>query len=150
MDPNLDAIRKVAPSTSIAPEHEMVVSEMIKEFVLTKGGPATYDPKFGLVEPRADVGIQKFRSEYHQIEEEEDTQTDLYPNYNVNKPNKLVFKYYQPTEQKPAHIPDSEANPGRWVFYDVDLDVVREELAKNIYMGAKDEKREEFAEREEF
>ena len=74
----------------------------------------------------------------------------MYPNYNVNKPNKLVFKYYQPTEQRPAHIPDSEANPGRWVFYDVDLDVVREELAKNVYMGAKDETREEFAEREEF
>ena len=82
--------------------------------------------------------------------EEEDTQADLYPNYNVDKPNKLVFKYYQPTEHRPANIPDREANPGRWVFYDVDLDVVREELAKNVFLGAKDETREEFAEREEF
>lgn len=73
LDPNLDAIRKVAPSLSIAPEHEILVSEMIKEYIQTKGGPATYDPQFRLVEPRADVGIQKFRSEYHQVEEEEDT-----------------------------------------------------------------------------
>ena len=150
LDPNLDAIRKVAPSITVAPEHEMVVSEMIKDFVQTKNGPATYTPQFGLVEARADVGIPKFRSEYFEKVEEEDTQVDLYPNFNVNKPNKLVFKYYQPTVQKPANIPDSEANPGRWVFYDVDLDVVREELAKNIFMGAKNETKEEFAEREEF
>ena len=47
-------------------------------------------------------------------------------------------------------MPMSEANPGRWVFYDVDLDAVRAELTTNIYMGAKDENREDFAEREEF
>ena len=47
-------------------------------------------------------------------------------------------------------MPMGEANPGRWVFYDVDLDAVRAELAQNIYLGAKDETKEEFAEREEF
>ena len=58
---------------SIAPEHEMVVSEMIKDYYETKNGPATYNPEFKLVEPRADVGIQKFRSEYFDKVEEEDT-----------------------------------------------------------------------------
>ena len=57
LDPNLDAIRKVAPSVSVAPEHEPVVSEMIKMHLETKNGPATYNPEFRLVEARADVGI---------------------------------------------------------------------------------------------
>ena len=47
-------------------------------------------------------------------------------------------------------MPDSEANPGKWVFYDVDLDAVRAELAQNIYFGAKNESPEEFKDREEF
>ena len=150
MDPNLDAVRKVAPQVSIAPEHEITESEFIKEYVDTKGGPATYTPKFNLVEARADVGIKKMRRDYVEKIEEEDTQGDLNPNYNFTKPNKLVFKYYKPYDKKPPNIPASEADPGRWVFYDVDLDAVRAELAQNIYMGAKNETREEFAEREEF
>ena len=36
-------------------------------------------------------------------------------------------------------MPDSVTNPGRWVYYDVNLDVIREEIAKNVYLGAKDE-----------
>ena len=42
------------------------------------------------------------------------------------KSNKLVFKYHEPTDHKPAHAPDSVLYPGNWVFYDVDLDAVRE------------------------
>ena len=75
---------------------------------------------------------------------------DLYPNYNVTKPNKLVFKYYQPAVVGPQHVPDATENPGKWVFYDVDLDAVRAELARNVYFGAKDESPEDFKEREEF
>ena len=48
----------------------MVQSEMIKEYIATKGGPTTYDPRFKLVEARVDVGIQKFRKDY--IEKIED------------------------------------------------------------------------------
>ena len=36
-------------------------------------------------------------------------------------------------------MPDSVTNPGRWVYYDVNLDVIKEEIAKNVYLGAKDE-----------
>ena len=150
LDPNLDAIRAVAPKVSIAPEHEVVTSEMIKEHLLTKQGPATYDPSFKLVEPRPDIGVKKMRDDYVVQPEEFDTMRPLEPNFNFTKPNKLVFKYYKPTEQRPPNMPESQANPGQWVFYDIDLDAVRAELAQNIYLGAKDENREQFAEREEF
>mmetsp|Transcript_1685 Transcript_1685/g.2334 ORF Transcript_1685/g.2334 Transcript_1685/m.2334 type:complete len:405 (+) Transcript_1685:613-1827(+) len=135
---------------SIAPEHEIVESEMIKQHIETKGGPATYTPSFKLVEARDDVGVPKFKQDYFEKVDEVDEQGDLNPNFNFTKPNKLVFKYYKPVEQRPPNVPESEVNRGRWVFYDVDLDAVRAELAQNIYMGAKDETREEFAEREEF
>lgn len=61
-----------------------------------------------------------------------------------------MFKYYKPAEVGPKHVPDSVENPGRWVYYDVDLDAVRAELARNVYFGAKDEDSEAFKEREEF
>ena len=62
---------------AIAPEHEIVVSEMIKEFVATKNGPATYNPSFRLTEARTDVGITKFKDKYFETVEEEDTLTAL-------------------------------------------------------------------------
>ena len=71
---------------------------MIKAFIETKGGPATYKPKFELVEPRADINVPKFKDNYFEKIEEEDTLADLNPNINFIKPNKLVFKYYKPTE----------------------------------------------------
>jgi hypothetical protein len=67
------------------------------------------------------------------------------------KPNKLTFKYHMPTLQKPMHIPDNILNPGAWVFYDVDLDAVREQLAVgNVFMAGGGENQEEFAERMKF
>lgn len=50
---------------------------------------------------------------------------------------------------------DKELNPERWHFYDVDLNKVREELAKDIYFvgkGAdgKEVDQAEFRERQEF
>lgn len=71
---------------------------MEKQWLMTKNGPGNQNPKFGLVEPRIDVGVPKFRSDYFEKIEEEDTQKELNPNYNYTKPNKLVFKYYKPTE----------------------------------------------------
>ena len=55
----------------------------------------------------------------------------LNPKYDLVRPNnaRLVFKYMMPTEHKPQNVPDGEANPGRWVYYDVDLNSVRAELA---------------------
>jgi len=64
LDPNLDAVKKVAPKVSIAPEHEAVESEMIKEWIQSKNGPGNQYPKYKLVEPRTDVGVPKIRSDY--------------------------------------------------------------------------------------
>ena len=54
----------------------------------------------------------------------------LDPKYDLVRPNnaKMVFKYMEPTEHRPPNVPESEANPGRWVYYDVDLNAVRAEL----------------------
>lgn len=42
-------------------------------------------------------------------------------------------------------MPDSVANPGRWVFYDVDLDAVREQIVTgNVYMAGHGETQEQF------
>ena len=124
---------------------------MLKEFEKTKRGPGKYEPSHKLVEARQDVGVQQFREPFYDVPKfYTEGQVDLYPNFNYNKPNKLVFKYYKSAEVGPRNMPDSEANPGKWVFYDVDLDAVRAELAQNIYFGAKNESPEEFKDREEF
>ena len=59
-------------------------------------------------------------------------QEEINPNYDMTKPNRLVFKYHQPSNVQPTNIPDKELHPEYWRFYDVDLDKVRAELAKNI------------------
>lgn len=51
----------------------------------------------------------------------------LYPNYDIDKPNKLVFKYHEPSKDLgPQHTPEKMLNPGKWKFYDYDLDAIRE------------------------
>jgi len=60
------------------------------------------------------------------------------------KKNRLIFKYMPKTEHGPAHMPDSVANPGRWRYYDVDLDAVREQLTQD-YLFAGGMNKKEFA-----
>ena len=57
INPNINAVRKIAPEVAIQPEHEVVLSEMLKEYDKTKRGPGKYAPSHVLVEQRADVGI---------------------------------------------------------------------------------------------
>lgn len=59
----------------------------------------------------------------------------LLPDETQVKPNKLVFKYHKPTEVERINPTDKEMNPEKWKFYDVDLDAVKEEIAKNVYFG---------------
>jgi hypothetical protein len=75
---------------------------------------------------------------------------NLNPNFDVNKPNKLVFAYHEPSKDlAPAHTPEKIRNPGQWKFYDFDLDSVREEVAKDINF-ARNLPIEEFKDKEEF
>ena len=49
----------------------------------------------------------------------------------------------------PPHLSDKELYPERWQFYDVNLNAVREEVAKDIYIAGKYNK-DEFEEHERF
>jgi hypothetical protein len=122
--PDYDAIKKVAPSVSIKPEHKETMSEVLKEYETTRTGPAMYNPDYKLTERRSDVGVVQIRQPYFDAKPETDDRPTIDPE--PVKPNKLVFKYHEPTEHEPQHPPQSVLNPGRWVFYDVDLDAVRE------------------------
>jgi hypothetical protein len=53
-----------------------------------------------------------------------------------------VFKYKVPVERKVESKPED----GRWVYYDVDLDAVRAELAKDVFIAGRMEP-DEFKER---
>ena len=62
----------------------------------------------------------------------------------------MTFKYYQPSKDLgPTHTPEKVKNPGNWRYYDLDLDAVRGEIARNVYLGGALE-REKFIEHEEF
>lgn len=53
---------------------------------------------------RLDKGAVEIKRPYHNEDGEmidPDGQEDINPNYNVTKPNKMVFKYHKPTDQKP-------------------------------------------------
>lgn len=58
---------------------------------------------------------------------------DINPNYDFDKPNKLTFAYHEPSKDlDPMHTPDKKLYPEKWRYYDIDLNVVREEVAKEI------------------
>ena len=61
-------------------------------------GPSSYSLSFKLVEKRDDFGVVKIKEPIHTIKEEdmEDDRPDIYPNYDIDKPRKLTFKYFDP------------------------------------------------------
>jgi hypothetical protein len=108
---------------------------MTKELESKRRGPATYTIEHKLTERRPDFGIVKIKMPIHIIKEEdlEDDRPDLYPNYNLDKEKKSVFKYHEPLKDlSPKHTPEKEHFPEKWKFYDFNLDTVREEIAKEI------------------
>ena len=80
-----------------------------------------------MIEPRVDKGVVKIvkpptPKPFEQVEQ----LLYLLPNYDHDKPNKLVPMYHSPAKVDRAHTPDKDKNPGKWQFYDFDLDTVRE------------------------
>lgn len=124
---------KVAQSVKILPEHVITDSEITKELEKRRLGPASHDPIFKLTEKRLDVGVMKMQEDYYIPTDSNDWKegfkTELYPE--KPRPNKLVFKYMPPSEVKPKE------EQGRWVFYDVDLDAVRAELAQDVFIAGR-------------
>ncbi len=100
-----------------------------KAFEQSKVGPGSNDPIFSLVERRADFGVPTIKEPYFTKDTRNDYEGDnLYLVPELPKKNRLIFKYMPKTDHQPAHMPDSVSNPGRWKYYDVDLDAVREQL----------------------
>lgn len=50
----------------------------------------------------------------------------LYPSLEPVKPAIKTFKYHEPTDIQPEHVPDKALFPEKHKFYDVNLDAVRE------------------------
>ena len=89
-----------------------------------------------MTEKRLNVGIKNWKNEWSYPDaEEEDLRMLLLPEEKLVKPNKLGFKYHKPTEVVRPNPTEKELNPEQWKFYDVDLDAVREEIAKNVFIG---------------
>ena len=64
---------------------------------------------------------------------------DLNPNFDFDKPNKLVYKYHQDLEWKPPNPSNGMLFRERWRFYDYNVNAVRPEIrpidfARNLNM----------------
>jgi len=64
----------------------------------------------------------------------------------------MTFKYYEPSKDiGPKHTPEKVKNPGKWKYYDIDLDAVREQVSTNVYLGGGvDMTREEWEDKDNF
>lgn len=121
--------------------------------------PQTFKPVYKLTEKRDDIGVVKYQEESTDVSENNsskkekiDERVPLYPKYESILPNHMTFKYYEPSKDiAPQHTPDKVKNPGRWKFYDVDLNAVKEQISTNIYLGGgKDLDKDKFQEHEDF
>lgn len=125
--------KKNATKVAILPEHNITEKQLLKEFESGRLGPASYEPTHELVEARNDKGVLKMRKPTESVERDNmEKVLDLHPNFDYDKPNKLTFQYHEPSNVRPIHTPEKELNPGKWKFYDFDLDVIKEEVAKDI------------------
>ena len=110
-----------------------------------------------LTEKRADVGVVKFDAQSTDVsdgstQKKADERIPLFPKYDAVLPNHMTFKYYEPSKDVgPQHTPEKIKNPGRWRFYEVDLNSVREQLARDIYIGGAEKlNKDAYQDHEEF
>jgi hypothetical protein len=115
-------------------------------------GPGSFSPQYNLIEKSLGRGAPVIKNNFFQPSEEyleiKASREGFPMQYYPNKPgkNRLTFKYYKPVDRK---IKPQAKDEGRWIFYDVDLDAVREALAKNVYL-AQNMTQKEFKEHQEF
>lgn len=152
LDPNLSAIKPRHQAAIILPEPTVEHQPELHE---VKVGPGYYEAKHKLIEPRTDKGNVKYqditeknaREAITDLANKDAFDGDLNPNYDFDKPNKGVFKYYEPTIVEPKNIPESKLHPEQWKFYDANLDAVREEAT--VHDFARNLARDEFIAHEE-
>lgn len=149
---NYDVVKPSAKTAMFAKEHIMTDYEIDKLYEQMVGpGPSTFKPSHKLTEKRDDVGIVKIQQPIVEEKQEADNRSALFPNLKAILPNHMTFKYYEPADVGPQHIPDKAKNPGRWRYYDLDLDSIRAQIFQNVYIaGGKNMDKDAFQEREEF
>lgn len=96
-------------------------------------GPGRYNLNHKQTEKRADIGIKNFLNEADStdVSEKIDDRGALDPNYNSILPNHMTFCY----NEADRGLGKPDRKDGRWQFYDLDLDAVREQIAKDLYIG---------------
>lgn len=144
LDVNLDAVKKRAKAVKFMPEHappKQKIDEMIRV------GPATYKLNHKYTEARVDVNTVKWIPDKEKVVEI-DERPELMPNFDIDKFEKGVPLYKEPTDHKPKHIPDAAKNPEKWRFYDPNLDAIKE--VQQAHDFAENLKRDEFINRDEY
>lgn len=95
-------------------------------------GPGHFNPKHDITERRPDIGVPDLSKLPVALKEQvKDTMLPLFPNFDHVLPNHLTFKFQQAqreTSKKPR-------NDYEWKFYQVDLDVVKESITQNMFIG---------------
>ncbi len=140
LNPEYSAVKPRPKAAIINPPREgSPRTELYRE----KLGPGAYDINYDLVEQRDDIGAVAYkltekndRANLIDFAKKDAFDGDLNPNYDFDKPNKPTFKYHEDTVWRPEHIPNSELFKEIWRFYDIDLDVVRPEIAPPISFAA--------------
>ena len=115
-------VKKRIPEVFIAPEEgvDAKLGEIRRKIEDAKVGPGKYDLNFKQVEKRTDTGyVEMIETKEPSEHNEQRFLTFLNPNYDYDKPGKLVFQYKEPSNVHPKHVTDAELYPEHWKFYDV-------------------------------
>ena len=147
MDPTLSPVRPRPPKALILPiPTNRNRLRALSEIKHNRMGPGRYSLIHDLVESRPDKGVLPFkltafndRAVQMDAANKEAFTGDLEPNFDFDKPNAPVFKYYEPIDWQPPHPSDGMLFRERWRFYDYDLGAVKPEIkpvdfARNMNM----------------
>jgi hypothetical protein len=117
LHPSTKLTQKKAPEVSIAPEPIYFKAPEIE------AGPAEYEINYKQRDKRVLGDVEM----HDDIVDDTSTQASdmrvpLYPDTELTKPGVPGFKYAEPTEHMPPHIPDKEIFTEKWHFYDFSKD----------------------------
>lgn len=134
-DLNYNQIDKDVPLAKILPQKQNFTKVIDLEHEKNIG-PGLYDPEFGQVEKRVDIGVPKlaklnWNNERQMVIEKnmykEANDPDLDPMYDWVKKRVPAVLMKGPVERKePPNIPDHMVFPERWEFYDKDVAAIKE------------------------
>ncbi len=147
LHPNKDFILPSVPGVLIVqPTNKKKRIRCLSDIKADRLGPGQYNILYELVERRKDLGVIGYKlTEFNDRQRLMDPTTkdlpdsDLNPNFDFNKPNKLVFQYHDDLDWKPPLPSNGMLFKERWRFYDYNINAIRPEIkpidfAKNLNM----------------